>query len=127
MKKAGYSLLSLLIVTGMFAFTPVAEGSASGGKLPVWWERAEKEARETGYLLMTPESLRELKNSGESFLLLDVRPDYEFRTGYIPGSMNFEFHLGDRLRIGPEKEKSFTKLLGEKKDRKVVIYCRSFR
>jgi predicted sulfurtransferase len=100
---------------------------AFGEKPPIWWPRALEEARGAGYVLITPEKLKNLDNSGKTFLLLDVRPDYEYRSGHIPNALNLEFHLGDRLKIEPEKKEAIQQILGPDKNRKVVIYCRSFR
>jgi len=96
-------------------------------KPPLWWPQALDEARGAGYSLITPEGLKAVQKAGEVFLLLDVRPDYEYRSGHIPGALNFEFHLGDRLRMERGKEEAFRRMLGPDRGRKVVIYCRNFR
>lgn len=102
-------------------------GSETGGGTPLWWHQALEEADENGFLLMTPEELKKNMKSGLDFLLLDVRPDYEYDTGHILRAINFEFHLGDRLRLEPGKEQAVEEILGKDKNNKIVIYCRSFR
>ena len=94
---------------------------------PVWWPSALTEAQQDGYVLTTPQDLRELYDSGGNFTVVDVRPDYEFTTGHLPGAKNFEIDLGDRLGLKPQKAEAFRNVMGPDKDRVIVIYCRSFR
>ena len=94
---------------------------------PLWWEQAEAEARREGYDLITLNELESLYQSGNDFIILDVRPDYEYKRAHLPRAANLEFHLGERLTLDPTKRKEFEELLGPNKDRTIVIYCRSFR
>ena len=94
---------------------------------PVWWPTALAEAKKDGYALTTPEEIQSLYASGNDFLLVDVRPDYEFKAGHLPGAKNFEIDLGDRLGLKPQKAGAFEKVLGTNKNRQIVLYCRSFR
>ena len=94
---------------------------------PVWWPSAVTEAQKDGYVLTTPEDIQDLYDSGNEFSLVDVRPDYEFKAGHLPGAKNFEIDLGDRLGLKPQKADAFKKILGADKNRLIVLYCRSFR
>jgi rhodanese-related sulfurtransferase len=94
---------------------------------PVWWSSALAEAQKDGYALTTPEKTQNLYASGNNFCIVDVRPDYEFKAGHLPGAKNFEIDLGDRLELKPQKANAFKKVLGTEKNRLIVIYCRSFR
>ena len=96
-------------------------------EMPLWWEQAEAEARREGYDLITLDELESLYQSDNDFIVLDVRPDYEFKRAHLPQAANLEFHLGERLTLDPIKRKEFETLLGPNKDRTIVIYCRSFR
>jgi len=98
-----------------------------GGETPTWWKQAADEAERDGYDLLHPAALKGLYDSGENFLIVDVRAEYEYQQGYLPDAVNFEFDLGDRLQLKPEKRQAFEKLLGPDKNRKIIIYCRSFR
>ncbi|MGD8915428.1 MAG: rhodanese-like domain-containing protein [Syntrophobacterales bacterium] len=98
-----------------------------GKETPLWWEQAELEAKREGYVLITLDDLEGLYEADKTFLILDVRPDYEYKRGHLPKAANLEFHLGERLTLDPEKRKEFEKILGPDKDRTIVIYCRSFR
>ena len=94
---------------------------------PVWWPSALAEAQKDGYALITPQEIQNLYASGNEFSMVDVRPDYEFKTGHLPGAKNFEIDLGDRLDLKLQKADAFKKVLGTDKNRGIVIYCRSFR
>jgi rhodanese-related sulfurtransferase len=98
-----------------------------GEEQPLWWEQAEAEARREGYDLITLDELEFLYQSDKDFIVIDVRPDYEYKRAHLPKAANLEFHLGERLTLDPTKRKEFEELLGPNKDRTIVIYCRSFR
>jgi predicted sulfurtransferase len=105
----------------------VVIGPSWGKDTPVWWPSALAEAQKDGYALTTPQEIQNLYTSGDNFFMVDVRPDYEFKTGHLPGAKNFEIDLGDRLDLKPQKADGFRKILGTDKSRLIVIYCRSFR
>ena len=102
-------------------------GPSWGQDTPVWWPSAIAEAKKDGYALTSPEEIQALYASGSDYFILDVRPDYEFKTGHLPGAKNFEIDLGDRLGLKPQKANAFETILGEDKNRVIIIYCRSFR
>ncbi|MCB2188152.1 MAG: rhodanese-like domain-containing protein [Deltaproteobacteria bacterium] len=119
-------LLALILLAG--SGLPVAAAAkATPAFTPTWWADAAREADRDGYRLLTQPELQALLDSGDEFLLLDVRPDYEYRQGHLPGAKNLEFHLGHRSKLDPATEKAFRALAGPDPGRKIVIYCRSFR
>ena len=85
------------------------------------------ESQKDGYALTTPQEIQNLYATGTNYIIVDVRPDYEFKAGHLPGAKNFEIDLGDRLDLKPQKADAFSKVLGTDKNREIVIYCRSFR
>jgi rhodanese-related sulfurtransferase len=101
-------------------------GAASADEHPVWWGDALHEGEREHYGVFDYEDLQEAMDQSDT-LLLDVRPDYEFERGHIPGSRNFEFHPGHALDFPPQKREAFKELVGPDKDRLLVIYCRNFR
>jgi 3-mercaptopyruvate sulfurtransferase SseA len=122
MMKKTLILSSILILLVLVVIGP----SWSKGT-PVWWPSALSEAQKDGYDLTTPQEIQTLYASGNDYFIVDVRPDYEFKTGHLPGAKNFEIDLGDRLDLKPQKAEAFRKVLGADKNREIVIYCRSFR
>jgi len=113
----------------VLVFFLMITGSSTGWakETPVWWPEALSEADKEGYALASPKEVSELYASGKDLLILDVRPDYEYRAGHLPEAKNFEIHLGDRLQMKPDKKKAFREILGQEKDRLIIVYCRSFR
>jgi predicted sulfurtransferase len=113
------SILILLVL--------VVIGPSWSEDTPVWWPSVLAEAQKDGYALITPQEIQNLYASGSNYIIVDARPDYEFKTGHLPGAKNFEIDLGDRLDLKPQKADAFGKILGTDKNRLIVIYCRSFR
>jgi 3-mercaptopyruvate sulfurtransferase SseA len=123
MKKIKTSVRFLLLFIALSGFTA---SSAQTGEKPGWWSRAQAQAVRDGYRLVDIDEIRVLYDSGKDFLILDVRPEYEYRDGHLPKAIPFEFDLGDRSNIGSVKREAFEKLLGHDKDRDIIIYCRSY-
>lgn len=92
-----------------------------------WRADAREEARRDGYHLIDTPGLAELVTDEAEVLIIDARADYEFAAGHIPGAVNLEFDLGDRLTLSDEKRAAFEALVGSDRKRRLVIYCRSFR
>jgi phage shock protein E len=100
---------------------------AAADQRPLWWDQAKAQAKSDGYQLLGGQGLKKLLAGKQDFVLLDVRPDYEFDAGHIKGAVNLEFHLGDRLELEPGKADTLAKLVGPDQKRLLVIYCRSFK
>ena len=118
---------TIILPTVLIQLVLVFTGQSWSKDNPVWWPSALAEAQKDGYALTTPQEIQDLYASGSNTIIVDVRPDYEFKTGHLPGANNFEIDLGDRLDLKPKKADAFRKILGADKNREVVIYCRSFR
>ena len=95
--------------------------------VPLWWSDTQKRAEAAGYNLINYPELQSLIQSEKEVILLDARPDYEYRDGHIPGARNFEFHLGHKSRLEPERAEALKAFLGKDRHRWVVTYCRSFK
>ncbi len=95
---------------------------------PPWWDQAAAAAAEGGYRLIDYRGLRAaLAKLGGDVLLIDVRPDYEFQRGHIPGAVNLEFHLGHRNRLPEPMARALRRLAGDDLSRPIIVYCRSFK
>ena len=117
----------LFSITFFVIFLLLSAIPTFGKEMPLWWEQAEAEARREGYDLITLDELESLYQSDKDFIVLDVRPDYEYKRAHLPKAANLEFHLGERLTIEPAKRKELEELLGSDKDRTIVIYCRIYQ
>ena len=100
---------------------------ALAGDDDIWLSSAVRDGERDGYKLIDTKELSQLLKSGEEVLIIDARADYEFEAGHIPGSTNLEFDLGDRMGLPDAKRAAFEELAGPDKERKLVLYCRSFR
>lgn len=118
-------ILTALLI-GLLLLAPGLARAAAPAR-PVWWAQAQKEAARNHYRLIGLPELKNILSSNRDFVLLDVRPSYEYAGGHLPGAQNLEFHLGDRSRLSPSKAASLEKLLGPDKKRLVIIYCRSYQ
>ena len=61
--------------------------------------------------IKTEEVKEILDNKDENYILIDVREDYEFREGHIPGAVNIP--LGNITSVDYSKDKT------------LIVYCRS--
>ena len=118
---------TLILPSILILLVLVVIGPSWSKDTPVWWPSALAEAQKDGYALTTPQEIQALYASRNNYLIVDVRPDYEFKTGHLPEAKSFEIDLGDRLDLKPQKADAFRKVLGTDKNRLIVIYCRSFR
>ncbi len=121
--------VSLLLVSWVTFPTP-SMGKSIGHadeNVPLWWPDAQKRAEAAGFGLINFPKLQALIKSQKEMILLDVRPDYEYRGAHIPGALNFEFHLGHRSRLDPARAEALKGLLGEDHNRLIVTYCRNFK
>lgn len=116
-----------VMFAALLACMSTASPALAAADALVWWQRAASEAKADGYKLVDAKQVAALIEKGGDFLILDVRPDYEYERGHIPGAENLEFHLGDRLGLKPEKALALAKLVGPDKSRRIIIYCRSFQ
>lgn len=118
---------SLVLLALIFGVTGADAADAVPAETPLWWPDALERGRDGGYGLLSLAELRALLSGGSEYVLLDVRPEYEFKEGHIPGAVNFEFHLGHRNGLEPERAEALKELLGPPGYRMVVVYCRNFR
>lgn len=116
-----------LVVYGLLALCSFFILPATASDDEIWWDSAINEAKRDGYRLIDTKGLAAALEPGSDTLILDVRADYEFEAGRVPGAANLEFDLGDRMDMSPDKRTAFETLAGADKKRRLVIYCRSFR
>ncbi len=69
------------------------------------------------YAVITAEEAKKIMESGEDYILLDVREQDEFEEGHIPGAVLLPYTEIDR-----NAETVITD-----KDKQILVYCRSGR
>ena len=88
-------------------------GGADGPTAILVSEKGEK----TMYEIITAEEAKKIMDSGEEYVLLDVREQDEFDEGHIPGAILIPY---------TEIENKAEKMLTDK-DAQILVYCRSGR
>lgn len=71
--------------------------------------------KQAEYHFITPEDAKKVMDSGEAFVLVDVREPFEFEAGHIKGAINLP--LGDLVNLAKEHLQD--------KDALILLYCRS--
>lgn len=129
------SVLKLFLIVGLVAGMAAPAGAFLENK---FGKEVKKEAgavnlvREVqrgGYDVVTTEELKKWIDSGKEMLIVDTMP-YEdsYKKQHVPGAVQFLFPIPDmkewdsKETDGKSKE-DFKKLLGDNKDRLIVIYC----
>lgn len=120
--------LPVLLCVAALCAAPAA-ASAAAPEAPATSEarfpRSAQQAALDGYRLIDQAGLRGLLAQSPPPLLIDTRPDYEFRQGCIPGAQNLPFEPGEAHGLSPAKREALARLLGPDKERVVVVYCRA--
>jgi rhodanese-related sulfurtransferase len=117
----GYSIFLFIFLN--FWGTAVSAASPDQSS---WLRLAENEANKHGYRLITVSELNAFYEAKKDFVIIDVRPDYEYRDGHLPNAFNIEFDPGDNIEFKTDKQKTFLNLLGPDKLQLIVIYCRNY-
>ena len=88
-----------------------------------------REVQRGGYDVVTTEELKKWIDSGKDMLIVDTMP-YEdsYKKQHVPGAVQFLFPIPDMQEwdTGETDGKTledFKKLLGDNKDKPIVIYC----
>ena len=83
------------------------------GPTSVWVETGEKKM----YEVITPNEAKEIMDSEQVFIILDVRSEEEFNEGHIPGA----------ILIPHEQIKDKAEDILHDKNIQILVYCRSGR
>lgn len=85
------------------------------------WEDVKAEARAGGYRLINTQELAKLYHADpQKVLLVDTRQDWEYRTGHIPGSVNFSMEPTAWARW--RSQGPLAEFLGPDRDR-TIVFC----
>ncbi len=119
MQRQGTTILALIAVVltvGVLWYStrPVITKEAT-------WEDVRAEAQAGGYRLINTQELAKLhQQDPQKVLLVDTRQDWEYRTGHIPGSVNFSMEPTAWARW--RAQGPLAKFLGPDRDRTIVFY-----
>ncbi len=115
-KKTLLAVLAVVVTVGALWFTNRAVTPKEAT-----WEDVQAEAKAGGYRLITTDEVyaRQQRNP-QGTLLVDTRQDWEYRSGYIKGAVNFPMEPTAWSRW--RKAASLEALLGPDKDRFIVFY-----
>lgn len=88
-----------------------------------------KEVQSGGYKVMNVDELKEMMGNGKELLIIDTMPyDSSYKAAHIPGAKHFLFPIEtmstwDKEKTDGKSLDDFEALLGENKDKTIVIYC----
>ncbi len=119
MQRKGTTILALIAVVltlGVLWYSnlPLVTKAAT-------WDDVRAEARAGGYRLINTQELAKLyRTEPQKVLLVDTRQDWEYRTGHIPGSVNFSMEPTAWARW--RAQGPLAKFLGPDLNRTIVFY-----
>ncbi len=88
---------------------------------PATWDDVLAEAKAGNYKVITTEELADrYRQDARGLLLVDTRQDWEYRTGHLPGAVNFPMEPTAWSRW--RKASTLESFLGPDKDRTIVFY-----
>ena len=77
----------------------------------------EGDTMKQGYIQITPQEAKEIMDTQEGYIILDVREQYEYDAGHIPGAILIPY-----TQIAEKAEGILTD-----KSQLILVYCRSGR
>ena len=133
--RMGKSMLKMFLVGCLVAGMAVPAGAFLDDKFEKELEKEAgavklvREVQRDGYDLVTTEELKKWIDSGKDILTVDTMPYKDsYKKQHVPGAVQFLFPLPD-MKEWDTKEPDgkstddFKQLLGDNKDKLIVIYC----
>lgn len=88
-----------------------------------------REVQRGGYDLVTTEELKKWIDSGKDMVIVDTMPyEASYQKNHVPGAVQFLFPIPemkqwDAKETNGRSQQDFIKLLGNNKNKPIVIYC----
>jgi len=76
-----------------------------------------------GYKLLSTEDLNKWVSEKKDMIIVDTMPADNFAKGHIPGALNAELPKSGLADATDEQKAAFIKLLGDDKNKTIVVYC----
>jgi len=133
--RMGKSLLKTLLIVGLVAGMAAPAGAFLDNKFEKEVKKEAgavklvREVQRGGYDVVTTEELKKWIDSGKEMLIVDTMPyEASYQKQHVPGAVQFLFPIPDMNEWDTEETggktlEDFKKLLGENKDKRLVIYC----
>jgi len=129
------SVLKMVLVLGLVAGIASPAGALLGNKFEKEVEKETgavklvREVQRGSYDVVTTEELKKWMDAGKEMLVVDTMPYADsYKKQHVPGAVQFLFPIPD-MKEWDTKEtdgktlEDFKKLMGDNKDRLIVIYC----
>lgn len=129
------SVLKMVLVLGLVAGITSPAAAFLGNKFEKEVEKETgavklvREVQRGGYDVVTTEELKKWIDTGKEMLIVDTMP-YEdsYKKQHVPGAVQFLFPIPDMKEwdsreTGGKALEDYKNLLGDNKDKPVVIYC----
>ena len=88
-----------------------------------------REVQRGGYDVVTTEELKKWVDSGKDMVIVDTMPyEASYKKNHVPGAVQFLFPIPEMAQwytkeTGGKTQQDFIKLLGNDKNKTIVIYC----
>jgi len=129
------SVLKMFLVVGLVAGMAAPAGAFLDNKFEKEVDKEAgavklvREVQRGGYDVVTTEELKKWIDSGKEMLIVDTMPYADsYKKQHVPGAVQFLFPIPDMKQwdteeTGGKTPEDFKKLLGDNKDKRIVIYC----
>ncbi|MCF8108741.1 MAG: rhodanese-like domain-containing protein [Desulfohalobiaceae bacterium] len=129
------TVLKMFLIVGLVAGMAAPAGAFLDNKFEKELEKEAgavklvREVQRGGYDVVTTQELKKWIDSGKEMLIVDTMP-YEdsYKKQHVPGAVQFLFPIPDMKewdskKTGGKTLADYKKLLGDDKDKTIVIYC----
>jgi rhodanese-related sulfurtransferase len=128
-------MLKMFLVAGLVAGMAAPAGAFLNDKFEKELEKETgavklvREVQRGGYDVVTTEELKKWIDSGKEMVIVDTMPYADsYKKQHVPGAVQFLFPIPDMQEWDTKEtdgktREDFKKMLGDDKDRLIVIYC----